>query len=330
MAVSQKQIADSLNLSIITVSRALRNHPYLSDETRSRVLQKARELGYTKGGARQTTEKRGGAVRRAGVIFFENPEQKENPFAAGVKGAIFHALQKECQRMHVETIIETTPMGEAPMLVRNRTVDVTFVFGRYTPETVEHLRDVPTLAVSSFIATPGLPRIVADNLRGMQEATEHLIGLGHRKILFLGLDSPHTRLYRERAEGYQLAMSAHDLESVVQLVPAMTVPVKGYRDFTGIVCASDSLAYSLQGQLGMAGRRVPEDCSIVGFDNLSGDYPHFTRKITTYAPDWELMGRMAAGLMLSSPLDIRNQNLVVTVPGKLLVHESTAAPVLKG
>jgi len=324
MSVSQQKIADALNLSIITVSRALRDHPDLAEATKTRVLQKARELGYTKFKKRLAANQP--TPRRAGILLYENPHgERQDPLASGVKRAIFLALQKECQRLQVETMIETPSANEIPLLVKNGTVDAAFIFGRYTTETVAHLRNIPSIAVSSFIDYPGLPRIVADNFNGMRLATEHLIQLGHRDILFVGLVDTYTRVFEERADGYVTAMHRHGLspsvrfcESLDTLPSALEVPA-----YTAVVCASDGLAYTLHTKLTAAGMKLPGDCSLVGFDNLPTDNPY---PLTTYAPNWELMGRMAADLLLSEPLDIRNQDLVITVAGKLIVRESTTPP----
>ena len=66
--------------------------------------------------------------------------------------------------------------------------------------------------------------------------------------------------------------------------------------------------------------KLPQECSLVAFDNLPTEYPHL---VTTYAPDWELMGKMAADLLLSQPLDVQGQDIVMTVPGKMLLRGST-------
>jgi len=324
MAVSQKQIAEALNLSTITVSRALRNHSYLSEKTKARVLEKARELGYAKSRAKAGTEE--AKVRRAGVIFYEAPGQAEISLASRLKNFVFCALQQECKRLRVEMLIETVNLSETPMSVNNGTIDVAFIFGRYTPESVARLGAIPTLAVSSFITTPGLSRIVADNLRGMQMATEHLIRLGHRKILFVGNIDSHTRLFRERAQGYLIAMHEHGLEPVIKEYANYQVAAEDLVGYTGLVCASDALAYSARRQLEGMGMRLPQECSIVGFDNLAHEYPLEPTKITTYGPDWGLMGRMAADLLLSHPLEVHNQELTITVPGKIVFYHSTAAP----
>lgn len=324
MPVSQQTIAEALNLSVITVSRALRDHPDMAETTKARVLQKARELGYTK--SHRRTAAISAPPRRAGILLYDSPHgEKQDSLASGVKRRIFLALQKECQRLQVETLIETPSLDETPLIVKNRTIQTAFIFGRYTAEAIARLRDIPAIAVSSFIDCPDLPRIVADNLNGMRLVTEHLISLGHEKILFLGIQDSLTRLFAERADGYVAAMHRKGLAPVVRFHAGFDdLPdVEELKKWTAIVCASDGLAYGVHARLSAAGVRIPEDISLAAFDNLPSDYPH---PITTYAPDWEMMGTMAAGLLLSSPLDIRNKALVVTVPGRLKVAGSTAAP----
>lgn len=322
MSVNQQQIANALNLSIITVSRALRDHPDLAEATKARVLQKAQELGYSKFKKRQSVHKE--ALRRAGIFLYENLHgERQDPLASGVKRAIFMALQKECQRLQVETTIETPVADETPLAVKNGTIDAAFIFGRYSANALARLKNIPVIAVSSFIDHPGLPRIVADNLNGMRLATEHVIQLGHREILFVGRVDTHTRLFEERADGYVAAMHRSGLTPAMLFcededdLPAVSEIAR----FTAVVVASDGIGYQLHAKLTAAGVKIPGNCSLVGFDNLPADYPHL---LDTYAPDWELMGRMAADLMLSQPLDLKGQGLVITVPGKMLVRGSSA------
>lgn len=331
MAVNQRQIAEALNLSIITVSRALRGHPDLAEGTKLRVLQKAQELGYRKfsapsersvGGVKSTT-------RRVGILIYEDQSMPHvDVLKSEVLRRIFLSLQKECQRLNVETLVETPPPGSmgVPLIVKNRTVQGVFLLGRYSPEMVETLCGTPALAVSSYVRCPGLPRIVADNFHGMREATDHLLDLGHRKILFLGDVQPHTEIFRERSLGYMAAMHMRGLTPEVVFFNARQEPVPLSRidEYTAVVCSNDTLAYRVQGALLAAGRKLPEACSLVSFDNLTD--VEREQPITSYGPNWGLMGRMAADLLLSQPLDVRGQDIVITVAGKLHLRDSTRPP----
>ena len=178
--ITQKQIAQELGVSIITVSRALRRHPDLADETRERILEKAMELGYSK--AIRLTAKEV-ETRRIGVVPYQG--SGANLFESELHQRIFRALEKECQKRQVEIVLEFHRNGEIPLCVKNRTVDAVCLLGRYSPESIQFAQHIPTLAVSSFASGAKIPRVVADNLAGMAEITGHLIGLGHRKILFL-------------------------------------------------------------------------------------------------------------------------------------------------
>lgn len=330
MQVSQKQIADALNLSVITVSRALRDHPDLAMDTKARILQKAREMGYTKAlpkvssAATLSNSANGASVpQRVGILLYESDEtQQADLLKSDVRRRIFLALQKECQRHEIETLIEMPSLDTPPLLVKNRTVGGVFIFGRYTPDAIRHLGDTPALAVSSFIECEGLPRIIADNARGMSEATEHLIKLGHKKILFVSNAEERTRIFHDRADGYVAAMHRHGLKPEVQFIADVgALSLDQLRNFTALACASDGLAYMIQDRLLAQGWKLPERCSMVAFDNLAAS--DHSLKITSYAPDWDLMGRLAAGLLLSRPLDFQGQSVVITVPGHLIVRGST-------
>lgn len=322
MKVSQSQIAEDLGLSVITVSRALRGHPDLAEATKARVLNRAKEMGYS----RLRAAKGGAAAVRVGILLYHEAEETD-PLASGIKRILFAEIQRECRKLNVETIVEMPLLNERSQLIGNRAITAAFLLGRYTPEVTSLLAEIPVLAVSSYIQGSGLPRVTADNLNGMCQATEHLIGLGHKRIVFLGMDDPRTRLHRDRARGYLVAMheaglkpeihfcgnSASDIDAVLE---ARSKP-------TALACASDAFAFAVYDRLKEKGWRIPEDCSLVSFDGLVSDIA--TRyQLTTYAPDWALMGRLAATLLVSQPHLLQGNEVVATVPGKMLVQASTA------
>lgn len=315
--VSQKEIADHLGLSVMTVSRALRDRPDLSRETKDRVLTKAVELGYSR-----SIDPKALVRKRVGVLVYE--AEGTVLLESEVYRKIFQTLQRECQRNKAETVIETARPGEAPLFLQNDTASALFILGRYEAADVAMFRGVPALALSSFAKGDPIPHISADNVGGMQEVTEHLLSLGHRKILFLADDEAGTELYRQRATGYVSAMFARGLEPVVRyarwgdVVPADVL--EQIRRHTAVVCANDTLAHRLLRALPGHGIETPRDCSIAAFDNLTRGGGH---DITTYAPDWELMGKLAAELLLFRPQDIQDRKLKITVPGQLIVRGST-------
>lgn len=316
MRINQAKIAGELGLSVITVSRALRNHPDLAEATKERILDKARELGYT----RLRTARANDVLRRVGVLFYGDPDQPD-PLASGVKRQIFFGLHQQCKKLNAETIVEMSSPSETPLVVRNHTVEAVFLFGRYTMASVSMLGDIPALAISSYTQDLTLPRITADNFNGMREATEHLVRLGHRRIVFLSESDPRTQIFADRARGYEWVMWQNGLEP--RVIPwsresEISPPLKDIQKGTALACASDDIACTASDYLESCGWKLPEDCSVVAFDDMTAS----SRRLTTYAPDWALMGKLAADLLLAWPGLPRRTCVAVIVPGKLVIRDS--------
>ncbi|RRJ97610.1 LacI family transcriptional regulator [Opitutaceae bacterium TAV4] len=321
--ISQREIARRLGLSVMTISRALRGHPDLSPATRERIIDEATKLGYSKdippSPTSADTEPR---TRRMGLVAY-GPDMTPL-FESETPRRIYLAIQQECQHNGAETLVEFLPHpAETPMLLRKKNVRGIFLFGRYTPDVATRFKDVPTLAVSSYIRDNPLPRIVAQNLRGMREATTHLISLGHKKILYLGLDEGDlTELYRERGDGYILAMQASGLKPVLRYNPGYDFHAQlgDIGKFTAIACATDGVAVAVRQQLLERGLDLPGDCSLVGFD---GTTEGRELGLSSYSPDWTMMGKVAADLLLFRPQDLLGKALHVVVPGEFIARSSS-------
>jgi len=329
MRVNQQDIAEALGVSVITVSRAIRDHPDLAMATKRRILDKADELGYAKRRyVRRDTQPKEPvkATRSIGIILFEDDLVQEiSPFESGVRQLILLQLQKECQACQATTILDISSHTEIPLPVKKGAIDSAFIFGRYTPGSLGWAKGMPVLAVSSYVKCPGLPRIVADNVGGMSTLTEHVISLGHQRILFLSWEDPLTMLHADRGGGYTLAMVNAGLEPRREVCPrrgewSREQLLCALGGFTAVVCSSDSVATWLVETLG--DRRDP-DLSIASFDGVAGAARY---DITTYEPDYRLMGRLAAQLLLNPAVSLGGTATVVTVPGQLMVRRSTRAP----
>lgn len=320
--ITQKQIAQELGLSIITVSRALRSHPDLAEDTREKVLNKAIELGYPKIAPRTA---QGVQAKRIGVVPYQSAGT--GFFESEFHHRIFTSLETECQKQGVEIVLQFHRSGEIPLCVKNRTVDAVCLLGRYTPDSIRFADEIPTLAVSSFIRGLSIPRVVADNVGGSAEVTEHLISLGHRKILFLGAEGDSgPSIYGDRADGYRMAMARHGLTALVRLPENGTIPtegdLKGLEGFTAVQCCSDGSALTLLNLLETHSIAVPQKLSLAGFDDITDSS---RRGLTTYGPDWAAMGRLAAFLLVARPQELLHTQFQMVVPGKLLPRRTTTA-----
>lgn len=319
MRINQAKIASELGVSVITVSRALRNHPDLAEATKERILEKARELGYT----RLRTPKPSSTLRRAAVVFYG--ASQVDPLASGVRRLIFFGLHQQCKVLNTETAIEMPSMSEVPAAVRNRTVEAVFLFGRYTAETVRALGDIPALAVSSYSEGIDIPRITADNFGGMRDAVNHLVEHGHKRVLFIREEEPLTQIFRERERGYEWVMRKNGMPVEVATWNLESDPrpavLENLPKGSAIAFASDSLAGVAMDYLESKGWELPRDCSIVSFD----DTAPASRKLTSFSPDWTLMGKMAADLLLAWPGLPRRTPIEIRVPGRLSVKGSVVS-----
>jgi len=264
-------------------------------------------------------------TRRIGVVPYQG--SGVNLFESEFHQRIFRALEKECQKRQIEIVLEFHRNGEIPLCVKNRTVDAVCLLGRYSQESIQFAQHIPTLAVSSFASGAKVPRVVADNLAGMAEMTDHLVGLGHRRILFISpKGEPLTGMYRDRLDGYSLAMARHGLRSEVcyvgEQVRPLPVDLAALEGFTAVLCADDADALGLLDLLEGKGIEVPGGLSLAGFDDISDAAQ---RGLTTYAPDWEAMGRHAAHLLSFRPQEQLCSEFKLVVPGRLISRRTVAA-----
>jgi LacI family transcriptional regulator len=328
--IAQKEIAKALGVSAVTVSRALRNHPDLAEETRERILQKARDLGY----GRHKAPRGQSMIRRLGVLLYETELDEKDQFwfsESEIPRRILASLQKEAYKKQIETIFESSRVEEVPLMIRNRTVDAAIIMGRYEPEALSHLRNIPAVSVSSYVANDWLARVVVDNFRGMQIVTEHMISLGHKRILFLGGEKGgSSELHRERERGYSFAMHSHGLdpESIycsgwrLEQIEADRLIETRLLNATAIACSSDPLAYLALTIFQQAGKSIPQDCSLASFD---GNSDSEARGLTTYTPDWALLGRVAVDFVSSSAQNLLGNGMELVVPGRLVVRGTVRA-----
>jgi len=323
MSVNQKDIADQLGVSIMTVSRALRNHPDLSEATRDRIISKAVELGYTKIPVRAQRS----AIKRVGLYFCQEPHYFFF-LGNGVMKRMFMSIEEECQKREIELVVQFLKPGDQPVAAKNGTIDAALLLGRYTAETAAYFKDIPAIAVSNFISDLKLPSIAADNIGGARLATRHLLDLGHKKIVFVGVEENiPTEIYRVRSEGYALEMIRRGLQPNIvgfgNEKPWDEVMAEVLRS-TGVVCCCDSQAEGIRDFILKQGGRIPEDLSIVGYDNVTTGSGF--EGLTSYAPDWDQLGQMAVGMLIFLPWDLLKSAFKVIVPGNLVVGNSTAKP----
>ncbi|HVU78085.1 MAG TPA: LacI family DNA-binding transcriptional regulator [Gaiellaceae bacterium] len=299
--VTLADIAREAGTSASTASRALSGRGYVSDTVRERLLAVADRLGYVPNASAQTLKQR--TSRVVGVVV----SALDNQFYAGLAAGIEQVLREANYQMvilgdnsdpdeeiaGVRTFLAMrapgvimTPVGtEAASLLQSRGIAVVEIDRRLTP------------------ACDG---VVIDNERGGREATMHLIGLGHRRIALLGVDTPWTT-DAGRLKGYRTALKTARIPFDRRLVasipvrsPDVEARIEALLDSaspTAIFAANNELAEQAWRVLRRRGLRIPADISLVGFDDVAWmemvDPP-----ITVVDQPTIELGRAAAGLLL--------------------------------
>jgi LacI family transcriptional regulator len=208
-----------------------------------------------------------------------------------------------------------------------------------TPTIIEVNYGAPFVAVDPHTGTSQMPTIDADNLRGAHLATEHLIELGHRRIAMLtgrhDLQSSHLR---ER--GYRQALKKADLKIEERLIKPGEYHLEPSRNSarkmlsmpnppTAIFAANDISAIAAMAVAAELGLRVPQDLSVVGFDNIP-ESALSSPALTTIEQPIRQMGHRAVEMLIEL---IRGQALAethLTLDTRLVVRQSTAAPKSAG
>jgi LacI family transcriptional regulator len=203
-----------------------------------------------------------------------------------------------------------------------------------TPTVVDVTHDSPVVAVDAHTGTSGMPTVSSDNLNGAIAATEHLIALGHRRIGFLA-GRPDLESARLREEGYRQALATAGIEfdPALVLVGGYTAesaerPARQLLEMherpTAIFAANDLSAIETVEVAQSFGLKVPDDLSVVGFDNVP-ESALIDPPLTTIDQSIQQMGFEAVRLLVTMIDDPSQPAVHVTLPTELVVRQSCRA-----
>jgi LacI family transcriptional regulator len=277
MTATITDVARRANVSTATVSRVLTGGGGARDETRDRVLVAARELGYRPSGVARSLRQR--ATRTLGLIVTDI----ENPFFPELVRTVEDAAREHGYAMLLCNASDD-PEREAGYLelLVDRWVDGVVIAASSLG--VRHrdwllAADLPIVLINSVDDQIDLPTIASDSVMGGRIATEHLLGLGHRRfgIITAGprnLDAP------DRLTGARSALRAATIPTTSERVAIEEATVSGGQraaaailaadpTVTAIVAYNDLTAIGAMRAIRADGRRVPADVSVVGFDDVA-------------------------------------------------------------
>lgn len=324
-----RHVAAVAGVSHMTVSRVLSGHPNIKESTRQKVLEAVDELNYRPNiAARSLVTQRTdriGVMVESGAEFGPSSTLRAIERAAREKGYSITsvALRDDQDMSPVDAIEHLTGLGiDALCVIAPRSSSVA------TLRTVEI--GVPTLVVKSD-KDPNFLTVSVDQSGGMAQAVDHLASLGHRDVLHMSgpldwLDArARERAFHTRAKAWGMHErpivvgdwtpdSGYDFATSLRSVP----------DFTAMVVANDEMALGVIHGLVERGIRVPEDVSIIGFDDLP-TARHFLPPLTTVRQDFDKLGTTVAEVIHAR---IRGQEIPqrTRIATELVVRESTAPP----
>lgn len=332
--VTLRQIAQRAGVSTGTVSMVLNHSPLVADATREHVQSIIREIGYVYDRSAAQLRKKRSNIVGASICDLRNPYFAE--VAAGIEASLdelgqvlFLGNSAESvarQARFLETLREYNVAGVLLMpAIGTRKSDVERLFEWR----------VPVVMVSRHIRGVAADYAGSDNRLASVLATRHLIGLGHRRIAFVGVNK-RTTTGQDRAAGYGKALR----EAALPMSPELLVECEAFREAgfaavqslmrlarrpTAVVCFNDLLAFGVMLGLRHLGLEPGRDCSVVGIDDVA-EAALWMPPLTTAAIDVTGIGR-AAGRVLLQRIAAPNAAVQRVVLPPRLVVRSSCGPV---
>ena len=337
-----RELAELSGVSVATVSRVLNDYPDVREETRKRVLEHARQLDYTPSAAARTlVTKRSDVI---GVLLDTGAGHPDihHPFFQEVLVGIKHGVgEGGFDLLLFATDLPGNGFETSSVLRRakHHRVDGVVLMGvdPHDPEVQKLVRSrIPCVAVDLEVVGPRTGYVMSDNLAGGRAAVRHLHELGHRDVATIAGPTT-TRPGVDRLLGYRAEMEALGLagadgyEQQGDFYPdsgyeAMHELLALERPPTAVFAASDLMAVGALRAAQERGVRVPEDVSIVGFDDIQlAALVH--PPLTTLRQDKIGLGRAAADTLLRMLDRPESTPAVQALAVELVVRGSTAPPV---
>jgi LacI family transcriptional regulator, galactose operon repressor len=273
--MSLDEVAKRAKVSPATVSRVLNNVGSVKTSTRARVIKAVQELKYHTNVYASTLA--GGKSRTLGMIV----SNLENPFFLD----IFRAAESDAHAHGFEIVLANTDYKadqlarSIRLMIARRVAGLAIIVSEMDPQLTEELshNKIPVVFFDVASPTPGITNIKVNYSRGIQKGVEYLHDLGHRRMTFIGHHatlgplSIREQVFRNSVQGFggevewTVATNIDGLEGGRAAV--REVLGSGFAP-TAIVCVNDMMALGVLRELRERGLRVPEDVSVIGFDNI--------------------------------------------------------------
>jgi LacI family transcriptional regulator len=323
-------VAAQAGVSVATVSKVLNGRYGVAPATSTRVKAVIEELGYEASLiARSLRSHRTNVIGILVADFEPFSTELLKGAALAIHGSDYEVVVYSGGHGHNQAGWERRYMSRLSGTLTDGTILV-------TPTVVDIVNDSPVVAVDAHTGSSGMPTVSSDNLKGAIVATEHLIGLGHRRIGFLA-GRPDLESAQLRELGYRQALAAAGIAVDPELVlvggytaadaaaPARQLLQMDHPP-TAIFAANDLSAIETIEAAQALGLRVPDDVSVVGFDNVP-ESALIDPTLTTIDQSIQQMGFEAVRLLIALIDDPGRPPVHVTLPTELVVRQSSGPPL---
>jgi DNA-binding LacI/PurR family transcriptional regulator len=337
--VTAKQVAARARVSATTVSLVLNRvaGASISEETRERVRAAAEELGYVASAAARTLVS--GRSDTVGLVINHTELLRVDAFIPQLLYGLEQVARAHGLHVRVEGMEAVSGPDPYAQLFRARHIDGLVVLDpRHSEEGLARLigDGYPIVTMGTVHGSDPI-RVVSDNIGGMRTLTEHLLRLGHTRIAHLTFSPTGFVGTDQRLEGYRQALAGAGLPLDAVLVAevgysaasgfeAMQRLLARTANFSAVTCGNDTVAIGAMAALSAAGRRVPKDVAVVGFDDIP-TAAYQNPPLTTMRTDPVASGRIAMTMLTQLIAGQTPRERVVEMPSTLVVRRSCGAPV---
>ena len=331
--VKMLDIANKLGVSVVTVSNALAGRDGVSEEMRKKICETAEKMGYKPSNTKSAKKK--SAVQRLGKSVGILTSER----FVGARGTFYWELtaniSNKLSAMNVLTVYECVSgecenKGTLPNMITEKKVDGIFVIGQVHRSYIEALSriDIPLVFVDFYDSRYDIDSVNSDSYHGGYILTDYLVENGHRKIGFFGTVNA-TSSINDRFLGYVKCL----LENGIEYRREWTLGDRNDHgilydkiDFpdempTAFVCNSDETAFRVISALKSKGVRVPDDISVVGYDNYTVSSICIPT-ITTVEVDLDKMASESVEIMKKKLADPKYREGRKIICGRLIVKNS--------
>lgn len=320
-------VAAASKVSHQTVSRVINHHKNVSPKTRAKVLEAIAQLDYQPNSAARALSN--GRTMTIGVLSYDS--------TLFGPASMLHAVQNAASQVGYSVSLASVKSAEREVILSrarelvNGGVDgliLIFPISGVDLFTVDYFEDFPVVVVEGE-ASKEVPSVNVDQFVGAQAAVAHLIELGHTKIAHIaGPDNWYES--QRRLAGWKKALAKAGIKNGTHVVGDWSAKsgydaidlLRSKSTFSALFVANDSMALGAMKRLQELGMNVPEDVSVIGFDDIS-ESAFLTPSLTTIRQDFQKVGSLALELLIDSINKKSRKTYQIRITPELIVRGST-------